>query len=155
MAATMQSVEHWYEDARDEDLWGADPWGADLAGADLAGEDLRGLRPSTPRPLRPSRAVLRRRRVAVGGLALVALVASWIAGGAALGAGGSGPLTATGAPSGSQPAAYRSWVVRPGDTLWSIAEASGAKGDIRPLVDRLSAEVGGRPLQVGQRIALP
>lgn len=52
-------------------------------------------------------------------------------------------------------ASARVWIVRPGDTLWSIALASGAKGDIRPLVDRLSKEVGGRPLQVGERIVLP
>lgn len=55
----------------------------------------------------------------------------------------------------SRLASARVWIVRPGDTLWGIALASGAKGDIRPYVDRLSSEVGGRPLQVGERIVLP
>jgi hypothetical protein len=45
--------------------------------------------------------------------------------------------------------------VRPGDTLWSIALASGARGDIRPEVDALSSEVHGQALQVGERIVLP
>jgi hypothetical protein len=187
VAATMQSVDEWYEESwaehlRDEDFWGDSGRSREVAddacrgevgaaaagrGAAQAGASPRCarrppadvMRSGTPGrtnpPRRPSRAVLRRRRVAVGGLALIVIIACWIAGGAALGAGGSGPLTAAGASSGPQPVAYRSWIVRPGDTLWSIAEASGAKGDIRPFVDRLSAEVGGQPLQVGQRIQLP
>jgi hypothetical protein len=74
----------------------------------------------------------------------------------ALGGTGGGPLTATGAP-GAAPRTVgaRVWIVQPGDTLWGIAQAEGGRGDIRPLVDRLSAETGGRPLQVGQRILLP
>lgn len=73
----------------------------------------------------------------------------------ALGWVGGGPLTTAGLPGVPQPAAARVWVVRPGDTLWGIARATGATGDLRPLVDRLSAEVGGQPLQPGEHIALP
>jgi LysM repeat protein len=74
---------------------------------------------------------------------------------AALGRSDGGPLTTIGSAGGAQPAVAHLYVVKPGDTLWSIALASGAKGDIRPLVDRLSAEVQGRPLQPGQQILVP
>ncbi len=73
---------------------------------------------------------------------------------AAVSGAGGGPLTATGAARGT-PAAARVWVVRPGDTLWTIALAAGAKGDIRPLVDKLAAETGNKPLQVGEQVLLP
>lgn len=68
---------------------------------------------------------------------------------------GGGPLASVGSPAATEPAVARIWVVHPGDTLWSIALASGAKGDIRPLVARLSAEVGGTTLQPGERILVP
>jgi hypothetical protein len=95
-----------------------------------------------------------RRLVAVG-MALIVVVSGWLALQAALGGAGGGPLTTTGSPSSPRLVSARAWVVRPGDTLWGIARAIGARGDIRPLVDRLSAEVGGRPLQVGQEIPVP
>jgi hypothetical protein len=47
------------------------------------------------------------------------------------------------------------WVVQPGDTLWAIARRVQPSGDIRPLVDAMSAEVHGHPLQVGERLVLP
>jgi LysM repeat protein len=47
------------------------------------------------------------------------------------------------------------YVVQPGDTLWSIARAAQVGEDLRPVVDRLAAEVGHRPLQPGQRLVLP
>jgi LysM repeat protein len=47
------------------------------------------------------------------------------------------------------------YIVQPGDTLWSIVAASGYRGDIRAVVDQLSAAQHGQPLQVGQRIVLP
>jgi hypothetical protein len=47
------------------------------------------------------------------------------------------------------------WVVRPGDSLWSIAATVQPHGDIRPLVDRLVFETHGSPLFPGERIALP
>jgi hypothetical protein len=95
-----------------------------------------------------TRAVYRRRRtVAFGGVAGLVL-GGWM-GVQALVAGAQGALGAT------QPIAAHVVVVKPGDTLWSIALASGAKGDIRPLVDELSAEVHGEPLRVGERIVIP
>lgn len=74
---------------------------------------------------------------------------------AALGRIGGGPLATTGAPGGALPAASRVWVVRPGDTLWSIAEAVDPAGDVRPFVDRLDTEVGGSSIYPGETIAIP
>jgi hypothetical protein len=68
---------------------------------------------------------------------------------------GGGPLTTTDAPSGAQSAAAQAWVVKPGDTIWSIATSLDRHGDVRPLVDRLSKEVGGAPLYPGETIAIP
>ena len=123
-------------------------------------------------PVSPHRAgvahrqlVLRRRRlVAVSVLATVAAtfgaVVATVVISALLTAGpsvpGGGPLTAAGSSGpAARTVAARNWVVRPGDTLWTIVEHSGLRGDPRPLVDRLNAELHARPLQVGERIALP
>lgn len=45
-----------------------------------------------------------------------------------------------------------SWVVQPGDTLWSIAAELRPEGDVRPLVDELARRSGGSALEVGQRL---
>jgi hypothetical protein len=45
-------------------------------------------------------------------------------------------------------------VVRPGDTLWSIAAAVAPGSDPRPVVDELARRAGGATLQPGQRIPL-
>jgi hypothetical protein len=68
---------------------------------------------------------------------------------------GGGPLTTTGATSGPQAAAAQAWVVKPGDTIWSIATSLDPRGDVRPLVDRLYNEVGGAPLYPGETIPIP
>lgn len=104
------------------------------------------------------RVVARRRRmVAAGATSLVAMLVVGMALAAGAGAPGRGPLTATGSPvaASARPAAARVWIVRPGDTLWGIVEASGVRGDPRPIVDRLSAQRGGRPLQAGEEIVVP
>jgi nucleoid-associated protein YgaU len=88
----------------------------------------------------------------LAGLVALAAVFALVA---ALGRTGGGPLTITGATGGLQPAAARMWVVRPGDTLWAIAEAVDPHGDVRPLVDRLSAEVHGAALYPGEPIPIP
>jgi len=77
--------------------------------------------------------------------------------GATVGVGTGGSLTAPGpAPPGAMaPAAQRSYVVQPGDTLWSVARGLRPTGDVRPLVGHLSRQTGGKTLRVGQRIALP
>jgi hypothetical protein len=42
------------------------------------------------------------------------------------------------------------YVVQPGDSLWSIAEHFQPEGDVRPVVDELSAARGGAPLVPGE-----
>jgi hypothetical protein len=83
---------------------------------------------------------------------LLATCAVWVQGGG--GRTGSGPLAAPGAGR-TEAVAARVWVVQPGDTLWAIAHHLQPTGDIRPLVDALSREVHGRPLQVGEQLQLP
>jgi hypothetical protein len=113
----------------------------------------RSHRPNQTR--RPSRVTYIRRRVAaVGVLVLLAFLIA-IAADAALARIGGGPLTTTGATSGQEMAAAQEWVVKPGDTIWSIAEAIDRRGDVRPLVDRLSEEIGNASLYPGEVIQLP
>jgi hypothetical protein len=114
---------------------------------------VRQFRPGTRTP--EVQAMYRRRRIVVAGLVVAAGLVLLIALQAVLGRSDGGPLTTIGSAGRAQPAAAHLYVVKPGDTLWSIALASGAKGDIRPLVDRLSSEVHGRPLQPGQQILIP
>jgi hypothetical protein len=91
---------------------------------------------------------------AVGLLVLLVFLVV-IAADAALARIGGGPLTTTDATSGQKTVAAQAWVVRPGDTIWSIAESIHPSGDVRPLVDRLSQEVGNAPLYPGEVIQLP
>ena len=104
---------------------------------------------------RVSAATYRRRRVAAAGLVLFVALGLVVAVQAALGSTGGAPLSTSGASSGLRQAASESWVVRPGDTLWEIAFAVHPHGDIRPLVDRLDAEVGGAALYPGEVIPIP
>lgn len=46
------------------------------------------------------------------------------------------------------------WVVEPGDTLWSVAESLALSQDIRLTVDRLADGNGGSMLQPGQVLDL-
>ncbi len=104
------------------------------------------------RPVPPR--VYRRRRLTAAALFLGAL----LAGGEALGVLGGGPLTASEAGSPATPAlvvrpvSRTTYVVAPGDTLWSIARKAQPTGDIRPLVDAMVAARRGRPLEVGERV---
>ena len=67
---------------------------------------------------------------------------------------GSGPLVAPGAGP-TRPVAARVRIVQPGDTVGGIAHRLQPAGDIRPLVDRLSGQLRGGALQVGERLELP
>jgi hypothetical protein len=102
--------------------------------------------------------VYRRRRMAAVaalliGLALFVMVAN-LAVQAALGRTGGGPLAATGALPGGQLAGSEAYVVRPGDTIWSIARSIEPNADVRPLVDKISAQLRGAPLYPGERISV-
>ena len=46
-------------------------------------------------------------------------------------------------------------IVKPGDTLWSIARQFQPTGDIRPLVDRIAKINNGHSIIAGQALLLP
>ncbi|HMC39072.1 MAG TPA: LysM domain-containing protein [Acidimicrobiales bacterium] len=108
-------------------------------------------------PRRHAAAVYRRRRLLAGGLLLLAIAAVLVLAQLIQAGIGGGPLTTTGAAAGSGlvPAGAREYVVRPGDTLWSIAAALSPGRDERPLVDRLAGQVGGTDLYPGEVIPIP
>ena len=105
------------------------------------------------RPAVSPRVARRRRQVAAVVALLLVASAVWALGGL-LGWLGSGPLAAPGPDPTAVPAAAVVHVVQPGETVWSIARAAQPRGEIRPFVDRLERELGGRPLQVGDRLLL-
>jgi hypothetical protein len=47
------------------------------------------------------------------------------------------------------------YIVRPGDTVWSIASGMEPGRDPRPLVDRIDSELRGGTLRVGTVLYLP
>jgi LysM repeat protein len=91
-----------------------------------------------------TRTRVRRRRV---GLLLVSLAV------------GVGAAVVTSSP--EQPAAisvaHHGYVVKAGDTLWSIAERVGSEGDPRPMVDAIAASNGVDPGELipGQTLLIP
>lgn len=102
-------------------------------------------------------AVYWRRRMVAGFVAVVVLTVVWLAGvgAAAVASGapepmpdGAGAVVDGAGPDGPV------HVVRPGDTLWSIAAEIDRGGDIRSVVAELADRTGGAALQPGQRIRL-
>lgn len=69
---------------------------------------------------------------------------------------GTGPRTVEVQPvqAPAVPVAGQQYVVQPGDTLWSIAEAIAPDSDPRPVVDALREANGGPVLEVGTRLTL-
>jgi len=134
----------------------------------------RGTAPSRPlsgsepdplcRPTRPTRAgcgtegrttrvdaARRRRRALLGTLAvglLAALALPWS---------GTGGSLATPGPAlaGEAVTHHAPYVVRPGDTLWSIATRLDPTGDPRPVVAQLAAQVGSETVVPGDQLVLP
>lgn len=58
---------------------------------------------------------------------------------------------------GSAPASVGTYVVRQGDTLWSIAEQAAPGRDPRPMVDAIQAANGLDPMALvpGQTLVIP
>jgi hypothetical protein len=98
----------------------------------------------TTRPRRAPRAVYLRRRVTAVLLG-IALVLGMAQAGAALGG------SSLAAP-GRRPATRARTVVRPGDSLWSVASRLAPGEDPRPVVDALDAARRGAPLVPGERV---
>jgi len=126
-------------------------------------------RGATPRGRRVTPTTYRRRRLAVATLALGLVVVAAQAG-AALGGlplasperrstasnGAAQIAPQTGSQAGSHAGpAQTSVVVRPGDSLWSLAARIAPGEDLRPIVDELSAARGAAPLVPGETIMLP
>jgi LysM domain len=116
-----------------------------------------GERPSSRPTGRPAAQVFRRRRIVALAALAVGVVGAIVLWRAALAGPGGAPLSTTGSASvlPMRPIAAQVYVVQPGDTLWSIARSAGVVGDLRPVVDRLAAQVGHGPLLPGQRLVLP
>jgi hypothetical protein len=95
----------------------------------------------------------RRRRILVGlVLTAVVLVAALLTGRLVTGSASPTSADASGAAGVAAPATY---VVRPGDTLWSIASQVAPDLDVRIAVDQLVARNGRSPIVVGQELELP
>jgi LysM repeat protein len=111
---------------------------------------------SVPRWL-PDRATrLRRRRLAVL-LGFVVAVVGLVVGVRVLASLSAVPTSPAPAPldGGAPPVAGRTYVVQPGDTLWSIARTIAPDRDPRPVVDALRKANGGPNLQVGGQLTIP
>ena len=102
-----------------------------------------------PRPARVASTTYRRRRVAVAALAVGIVLAVRVLLGAF-----STPSAPPAVPAPPVLVASTTYVVQPGDTLWTIARALQPVGDVRPLVDELARRRHGRALQVGERVDL-
>ncbi len=107
-----------------------------------------GRRPAHPRPSHGARL----RRLGPGATTLAVLVGCWFGAGALAGAGGGHLVRLPG--SRPVPGGY-AYVVRPGDTLWSLAARLEPGSDPRPLMDRLSGQLQGGKLLAGAVLVVP
>jgi hypothetical protein len=104
--------------------------------------------PARPAPrLRVSLEVRRRRTLLVLMALLLGVLALPLGG-----AGGTSHAPGSALAGTGHPAAY---VVRPGDTLWTIAERFDPTGDPRPLVARMEAQLGTDTVVPGEEVRLP
>ena len=101
-------------------------------------------------PRRPAADTLRRRRASV--LLVVALALVALAWGVARTETALGGVPASAPERRPAPATY---LVQPGDTMWTIAHQLQPAGDVRPLVRKLVDLNDGAELAVGQLLVLP
>jgi hypothetical protein len=106
-----------------------------------------------PSPASARRQPRRRKRFLPGLLTIAVLVGLWLGAGALT---AMRPKPATGVRlAGASLVGGQRYVVRPGDTLWSIAVALDPSGDPRPVVDDLTAQLDGSSLRPGETLVLP
>jgi LysM repeat protein len=98
---------------------------------------------------RPASVVYIRRRVLVSLVLVTILAMVWLGAGSVLANRGGEPASA----SAVRPVA--TYVVQPGDTLWSIAALHHGQASQTSYVDALVQANGGASLQIGQVISLP
>jgi LysM domain len=105
----------------------------------------------------PDRATRVRRRRLVVLVGLVVLTIALVAGVRALASLSAVPSSPAPTPvdGGTAPVPGRTYVVQPGDTLWSIARRVAPDRDPRPVVDALRRANGGPDLQVGSSLTIP
>lgn len=103
---------------------------------------------------RPSTQVFLRRRVLVALVFIGVFVALTIGAGSVLANRGGAPAS-TSAVRPATPSASTTYVVQPGDTVWSISERLRGESTQIDYVDSLVSVLGGASLQVGQVITLP
>ncbi|MCU1346084.1 MAG: hypothetical protein JWL70_2350 [Acidimicrobiia bacterium] len=95
-----------------------------------------------------------RRRLVAGLLALVVLLVAQA--GVRSAAGALGIVPASGSERApASIATPTTYVVQPGDTVWSIARRLQPTGEVRPLVDRIVKVNGGSAVQIGDRLVVP
>jgi LysM repeat protein len=111
----------------------------------------------------PASQIYARRRL-IAGMFLAAIVLVLLVGGGHVVANRGGapasaptvrPANAAALPTAVDAAATASYVVQPGDTLWSIGERFHGQAVLADYVDALVAANGGTQLQVSQPLALP
>ena len=104
----------------------------------------------------PSSQVYARRRLAVCLVLAVVLLAMWFGAGRVLASRGGAPASTPAVrPAAAAASVAATYVVQPGDTMWSIAASHhGAHGRVS-YVDALVAANGGTSLAVGQLLSLP
>jgi len=98
---------------------------------------------------RPAAEVYVRRRLLVGLVLVAVVVAVWFGAGSVLANRGGVPASAAAV----RPAT--TYVVQPGDTLWSIAAAHHGDAAQSSYVDLLVQRNGGTTVQIGQLLTLP
>ncbi len=111
-------------------------------------------RDATSRGRRTSPATYRRRRIAAVLLAVGVVVVAAQAGDALGGSTLATPERRPASSSSSGPTVTEV-VVRPGDTLWAIAERLAPAEDPRPVVDAIIEARGPAPLEPGETILWP
>jgi Tfp pilus assembly protein FimV len=94
-----------------------------------------------------------RRRLLVLAVLVAVVAAVWLGAGSVRATRGGEPA----APSTGRPAvsSLASYMVQPGDTLWSIASHHHGSADQADYVEALIQRNGGTIVQVGQMLALP